>query len=62
MTDYAFSDLKLQKLYALILAPNIVSMRVVEKCAYELEEVLKQEVFKDGQYYDVHHFAKVLKI
>lgn len=62
MTDYAFSDLKLQKLYALILAPNTVSMRVVEKCEYELEGVLKQEVFKDGQYYDVHRFAKVLKI
>lgn len=62
MTEYAFSDLKLQKLYALILAPNRTSMRVVEKCGYELEGVLKREVFKDGKYYDVHYFANVLRI
>lgn len=61
MTDYAFSDLKLQKLYAPILAPNKASMRVVEKCGYELEGVLKREVLKDGQYYDIHHYAKVSK-
>lgn len=60
MTEYAFSSLKLQKLYAPILAPNQGSMRVVEKCGYTLEGVLKQEVFKDGQYYDIHHFAKVI--
>lgn len=62
MTESAFSDLKLQKLYAPILAPNQASMRVVEKCGYELEGVLKREVFKDGQYYDVYRFANVLKI
>ncbi|WP_299490025.1 GNAT family protein [Acaryochloris sp. IP29b_bin.137] len=61
MTDHAFSDLQLQKLYAPILAPNKASMRVVEKCGYELEGVLKREVFKDGRYYDIHHFAKVWK-
>lgn len=60
MTEYAFSDLKLQKLYAPILAPNKASMRVIEKCGYELEGVLKREVYKDGQYYDIHHYAKVL--
>lgn len=59
MTEYAFSDLQLQKLYAPILAPNKASIRVVEKCGYELEGVLKREVFKHGQYYDIHHFAKV---
>lgn len=61
MTEYAFSGLKLQKLYAPILAPNTASMRVVKKCGYKLEGVLKREVYRNGQYYDIHHFAKVLK-
>ncbi len=33
-------------------------MRVLEKCGYALEGILKYEVFKDGQYFDLHHYAK----
>lgn len=57
MTDHAFA-LGYEKLYAPVLAPNIVSRRVLEKCAYGLEGVLKREVFKDEQYYDVYHYAR----
>lgn len=58
MSDYAFSQLKYKKLIAPVLAPNKTSMRVLEKSSYELEGVLKNEVFKDNQYYDIHQYAK----
>jgi RimJ/RimL family protein N-acetyltransferase len=59
MTDYGFGSLQLQKLYAPVLAPNVASMRVVTKCGYELEGILKSEVRKAGRLYDLHHFAKM---
>jgi RimJ/RimL family protein N-acetyltransferase len=59
MTDYGFADLQLKKLYAGVLAPNTPSMRVLAKCGYELEGVLKLEVRKHGRYFDIHQFARV---
>jgi [ribosomal protein S5]-alanine N-acetyltransferase len=58
MTEYVFSNLHFQKLCAPVLAPNKASMRVLEKCGYELEGILKQEVYKDGHFYDIHHYAR----
>lgn len=55
--ESAFSDLKLEKLFASVLAPNKASMRVLEKCGFKLEGILKREVYKDEQFYDVHHYA-----
>lgn len=57
MTDYATSQLNCKKLFAPVLGPNQASMRVLEKCGYELEGILKSEVFKDGNYFDLHHYA-----
>jgi ribosomal-protein-alanine N-acetyltransferase len=61
MTDYGFVNLRLKKLYAPILAPNVASMRVAAKCGYQLEGILKAEVVKTGQFYDIHHFAKAVR-
>jgi len=60
MTDYGFASLGLKKLYAPVLAPNVASMRVLAKCGYELEGVLKSEVHKAGRIYDIHQFAKIV--
>lgn len=59
MTDYSFSQLPFKKLFAPVLSPNKVSMRILEKNAYELEGVLKSEVNKNNQYYDIYHYAKI---
>jgi [ribosomal protein S5]-alanine N-acetyltransferase len=56
MTDYAFS-LGHRKLYAPVLSMNVASMRVLEKCAYHLEGIHKDEVLKDDQYFDIHRYA-----
>jgi ribosomal-protein-alanine N-acetyltransferase len=57
MTDYAFKNLPLRKLYAAVLAPNVASMRVLAKCGYVCEGILKREVQKQGIYFDTHHYA-----
>jgi len=58
MTEYGFSNRHLRKLYAPVLAPNTASMRVLEKCGYQREAILRSEVQKVGQYFDLHHFAR----
>jgi [ribosomal protein S5]-alanine N-acetyltransferase len=58
MTDYGFNVRNFQKLSAAVLAPNIASMRVLEKCGYRREAILRNEVQKDGAYFDTHHFSK----
>jgi [ribosomal protein S5]-alanine N-acetyltransferase len=57
MTDVAFA-LGYRKLYAPVLATNAASMRVLEKCSYQLEGILKGEVLKDDRYFDIHRYAK----
>ncbi|MEL6385328.1 MAG: GNAT family protein [Cyanobacteria bacterium J06626_18] len=58
MTEYAIAALGYRKLFAPVLQPNKASMRVLEKCGYELEGILKSEVFKDGQFFDIYHYAR----
>jgi RimJ/RimL family protein N-acetyltransferase len=58
MTQTAFTVLGYKKLYAPVLAPNKASMRVLEKCGYRQEGFLKDEVYKDGGYFDVYHYAR----
>jgi [ribosomal protein S5]-alanine N-acetyltransferase len=58
MTDYGFSQRNLRKLSAPVLAPNVASMKVLEKCGYQREGILKNEVQKGGTYFDTHHFAR----
>jgi len=58
MTEQTFATTRFDKLFAPVLAPNRASMRVLEKNAYELEGVLKNEVEKDGQRFDIYHYAR----
>ena len=58
MSKIAIEELGFKKLFAPVLAPNRPSMRVLEKTGYRLEGVLKNEVEKNGRYYDIHHYAK----
>lgn len=58
MSDLVFSTMKYKKLFAPVLGPNKASIRVLEKCEYNLEGILKREVFKRGQYLDIYHYRK----
>jgi [ribosomal protein S5]-alanine N-acetyltransferase len=59
MTDISFSQLNFRKLFASVHAPNKASIRLLEKAGYELEATLRQENFKDGEYRDVHQYARL---
>ena len=51
--DWAFCELDLQKLNSGICSGNIASRRAFEKCGFELEGVLRNEVVSAGQRQDV---------
>ena len=57
MSDLVFANMKYKKLFAPVLGPNRASMRVLEKCGYTLEGILKQEVSKGGEYFDGHYYS-----
>ena len=58
MTQMAFENLSFRRLVAPVLSPNIKSMKVLEKCGYKLEGILRAEVHKNNAFYDIHHYAR----
>ena len=53
MTEYAFNELGLHKIKALVLKDNLPSYYMFKKCGYVDEGVLVDENFKNDRYYDV---------
>ncbi|MES9854834.1 MAG: GNAT family protein [Candidatus Thiodiazotropha sp. L084R] len=47
------------RLSAPVFSPNKASMRVLEKCGYELEGIFKKAIFKHDDFLDVHLYAKI---
>ena len=58
MTEYGFNELGLIRIHTGIFEYNVASMRVLEKNGYEKEGVFKRSVFKNGQIWDEHRYAK----
>jgi RimJ/RimL family protein N-acetyltransferase len=59
VTEYAFSQFDLSRLYAHVFEWNVASARVLEKAGYEFEGRLRKSVTKDGQTIDRLLYAKV---
>jgi RimJ/RimL family protein N-acetyltransferase len=57
LTDYAFKELNLNKLYAQIYAPNKASCRCFEKNHFVRELTLKRDEYIDGEYVDTFLYA-----
>lgn len=55
--DFGFNKLKLNKLYASHFLENASSGKVMTKAGMHIEANLKQEFFKNGQFYDVVRYA-----
>jgi ribosomal-protein-alanine N-acetyltransferase len=53
----AFAELGLAKLTAHVFPGNSASVRVLEKCGFEQEGVLRQHYLKDGKYRDALAFG-----
>jgi RimJ/RimL family protein N-acetyltransferase len=59
-SDYALFHYGLVRLEAPVFEWNLASMRVLEKCGFVREGVLRRSVFKDGDIIDAILYAKVI--
>ncbi|MDR2812791.1 MAG: GNAT family N-acetyltransferase [Puniceicoccales bacterium] len=55
--DYAFEDLKLNRLEVNHMVRNIRSQHVIEKCGFKLEGMLRSYVKRFGQFEDVKFYS-----
>lgn len=59
ITDYAFAQFDLARVYAYVYEWNPASARLLEKAGYEYEGRLRKSVIKDGQTIDQFLYATV---
>lgn len=50
LLDYAFNELNLNRIEALVLETNIGSLKLHKKCGYTEEGIKRSSVFKNGKY------------
>lgn len=53
MVDYAFTELGMHKVTAEVLSVNAASIAMFKKCGFIVDGCLRDDVFKNGRYYDV---------
>lgn len=53
MVDYAFDVLGMHKVYAQVLSDNKASKAMFRKCGFQIDGVFRDDVLKNGHYYDV---------
>lgn len=58
-TQQLFATTPLVRIAAHVFQGNTASCRVLEKCGYTQEALLKQAAFKNGRHFDVFLYAKV---
>jgi RimJ/RimL family protein N-acetyltransferase len=53
LTEYAFSELGLKRLYLFVLEENIPAIKTYKKCGFSEEGKLRNHVFKQGKFKDL---------
>lgn len=53
MVEYAFTKLGMHKVTAEVLSENAPSVAMFKKCGFNIEGCLRDDVYKNDQYYDV---------
>lgn len=60
LTDYYFNKYDLVRISAEVIEPNVASRKLLEKCGFELEGILKKKYFcKTNKHEDAYVFAIV---
>ncbi len=59
LVRFGFEDLGLERIHARVQAPNIASIRVIEKAGLKLEYIARREVRKDGEFRDMLHYGLI---
>lgn len=54
MVEYAFIELGLHKVTAEVLNENAPSLAMFKKCGFSVDGCLRDDVYKNGRYYDVY--------
>jgi len=52
LVKFIFQDMNIRKIRLSTFSFNIRAQKSYEKCGFKVEGILKDEVFKDGKYYD----------
>ena len=52
LVKFAFNEMNLRKIKALVFSDNDKAIKLYEKCGFVKEGVLKEEIFKDGKFKD----------
>ncbi len=55
--NHAFKNLKLERIQASVMHPNIASMNILLKSGFKLEGILRKKVFKDKKWMDIFLFG-----
>ena len=58
MLDYSFNVLNLNKIIAEVASFNEISLRLFEKCDFEIEGQLKKQLYYDNCYHDIFILSK----
>ena len=61
LSEYAFKELGIQRIFAEPYTTNAASARVLEKSGFSLEGVIRAAIFKDGSMLDQYLYAKLNK-
>ncbi len=59
--EYGFGRLGLIRIYSGVFSFNTASQRVLEKCGFVREAVLRSAVIKNGQIYDEYRYARFIE-
>lgn len=58
VVEIAFNDFHIERVFARPFGTNKSSQKVLEKCGFEQEVILKKTIFKNGEYIDELIFSK----
>lgn len=59
ITEYGFRELGIIRIHAGIFEYNKPSMRVLEKCGFQKDCVLRKAIFKRNKIWDEHRYSKI---
>ena len=57
LLDHAFQDMRLNRVWAMVIGPNTGSQHVLEKLGFQREGVARQGAFIDGEYVDNYNYG-----
>jgi len=57
LSEYAFSNTHIVRLFASVFSGNIPSMQLLIKSGFQQEAILERSIFKNGHFYNNHIFS-----